>query len=150
MSEASVTAVCISASSGLPRPQVPEGTLREGLGFVGNRHSVGGDREVCLFDAETYAALRAEGMEVGPGSFGENLTLSGVDFAQLRPGDILKVGAESALEITMERKPCANLTQIDSRLPGAIVGRSGWLARVVQGGVVRPGDPVELVKKEAG
>jgi len=149
MGEARVVAVCVSAVSGLPRPQVAEGVLREGVGFVGNRHSVGGDREVCLFDQETYAALQAEGMNVGPGSFGENLTLSGVDFTRLSPGDRLKVGAEGVIEITMFRKPCANLTQIDSRLPSAIVGRSGWLARVVQGGVVRPGDPVEVIREEA-
>lgn len=146
MSSASVVAVCISARSGFPRPQVQEGVLRVGLGFVGNRHSVGGRREVCLYAMETYDALRAEGMAVGPGSFGENLTLTGLPFDTLKPGDQIQVGAEAVLEITMVRKPCSRLTQIDPRLPEAIVGRSGWLARVVTGGVVRPGDPVTQIQ----
>ena len=119
-----------------------EGTLREGLGFVGNRHSVGGNREVCLFDLETYDALRAEGMSVGPGTFGENLTTAGIAFDQLATGDTLRIG-DAEIEITIVRAPCAHLTQIDPRLPEAIVGRSGWMARVISGGVVRPGDPVE-------
>lgn len=146
MAEGRIEAVCISMRSGLPRPQVSQGELREGLGFVGNKHSVGGNREVCLYDQETYDSLTAEGMQVQPGSFGENLVLSGIPFQDLSPGDRLQLGGEAVIEITMVRNPCANLKQIDSRLPEAIVGRSGWLARVVQGGVVRPGDAVELVR----
>jgi MOSC domain-containing protein YiiM len=145
MSHGCVMAVCMSAERGLPRPRVEEGILREELGFVGNRHSVGGPRQVCLFDAETYEALRSEGMKVGPGSFGENLTLTGIPFADLRSGDRLKIGGEAVIEITMVRKPCSNLTQIDPRLPDAVAGRSGWMAKVVTGGYVRPGDPVVVV-----
>jgi MOSC domain-containing protein YiiM len=147
MSSASVVAVCISAQNGIPRPQVEEGVLQVGLGFIGNRHSVGGKREVCLYEMETYEALRAEGMTVGPGSFGENLTLTGLPFDTLKPGDQIQVGGEAVLEITMVRKPCSRLTQIDPRLPEAIVGRSGWLAQVVTGGVVRPGDPVTQIQE---
>jgi MOSC domain-containing protein YiiM len=121
-----VVAVCVSARRGMPRPQVAEGELREGVGFVGNRHSVGGRREVCLFDQETYDALTGEGMAVHPGSFGENLTLRGIPFAEIKPGDHLKVGESAVIEITMVRKPCASLTPIDARLPEAVVGRSGW------------------------
>lgn len=148
MDNASVAAVCVSARTGLPRPQVLEGLLREDLGFVGNRHSVGGRREVCLFDEETYAALRAEGLTVGPGSFGENIITIGVPFSEIHPGDRLKIGEEAVIEITMVRKPCFNLTQIDSRLPEIVVGRSGWLAKVIQGGIVRPEDKIEVLFKK--
>src|SRR5258706_11996074 len=120
-----VSAVCISGVSGLPRPTVPEAELREGLGFVGNKHSVGGDREVCLFEEETYSELRSEGSDVKAGCFGENLTISGVPFAELAPGARLRVGDEAELQITMVRAPCKNLTQFDERFPEALVGRSG-------------------------
>lgn len=145
MSEGKVVAVCVSAGSGLPRPQVQEGLLRVGVGFVGNKHSVGGQREICLFDQETYDALRAEGIAIGPGSFGENLTLSGIAFDTLEAGDCLKLGAEAVIEITIPRKGCANLKQLDERLPDAIAGRSGWMASVVTGGGIRPGDNIERI-----
>src|SRR6059036_954550 len=100
-----VSAVCISGESGLPRPSVAEAELREDLGFVGNKHSVGGDREVCLFEEETYSALRSEGSDVKAGCFGENLTLTGIPFAELAVGARLRVGDEAELQITMVRAP---------------------------------------------
>ncbi len=144
MDTGKVVAVCISAEEGMPRPQVSEGTLQTGRGFEGNRLSRAGDREVCLFSMETYEDLQRDGMAVGPGSFGENLTLAGVAFADLRPGDRLRVGPDAVLEISVPRKGCRNLTPFDPRLPEAIEGRSGWMARVVVGGVVQPGDSVEV------
>lgn len=142
MADASVIAVCVSGVSGLPRPIVTHGELREGLGFVGNKHSTGGKREVCLFDMETYETLRREGMTVGPGTFGENIVTNGVPFGQVKPGDRMVFADGSEIEITMVRVPCSNLTQVDERLPEGLVGRSGWMAFVVKGGTVRPGDAV--------
>jgi MOSC domain-containing protein YiiM len=137
-----VSAVCISGVSGLPRPSVQVAELREGLGFVDNKHSVGGDREVCLFEEETYAALREEGSVVQAGCLGENLVLSGIPFANLKQGDRLRVGENAELEITIVRLPCKNLTQIDANFPEALIGRSGWMAKVVRGGNVKAGDTV--------
>ena len=138
-----VKAVCISGVGGLPRPLVAEGELRVGLGFVGNKHSVGGEREVCLFEEETYADLRAEGSSVSAGTFGENLTISGLPFGDLVPGDRIRVGDEAEIEITKVRAPCGHLTQFDKRFPEALIGRSGWMAKVILGGRVRQGDPVQ-------
>ena len=149
MENASVIAVCASAVSGLPRPEIAQGELREDLGLVGNKHSVGGKREICLFDMETYESLRGEGMKVGPGSFGENLVLSGIPFQQVKPGDRIAVGDAAEIEVTMVRAPCANLTQIDARLPEGIVGRSGWMAQVVRGGTVKPGDPARWTSRQS-
>jgi MOSC domain-containing protein YiiM len=106
---------------------------------------VGGDREVCLFEEETYAALRAEGSNVNAGCFGENLTISGIPFAELAPGARLRVGDEAELQITLVRAPCKNLTQFDERFPEALVGRSGWMAKVVRGGKVKTGDVVARI-----
>ncbi len=145
---ATVTAVSISSRSGMPRPNVEQGELRVCFGFVGNKHSVGGNREVCLCDDETYEQLRAEGLSVGGGSFGENITTSGIDFSEVRPGDRLIFDGNAEIEITMVRKPCKALTPIDPRLPKIIVGRSGWLAKVITGGIVRSGMPVKHISSQ--
>ena len=139
-----ITAVCISEKQGIPRPKVEVGRLLINQGFVGNRLSRGGDRQVCLFDEETYETLRSEGANVDAGTFGENITTSGIEYSGVNAGDLLQLGDAAIIEITMARKPCSNLTQFDSRLPGLIVGRSGWMAKVIQSGNVKTGDSIAI------
>lgn len=143
--KATITAVCISETQGMPRPQVVSGFLMSELGFIGNRLSQGGERQVCLFDEETYSQLRDEGAKVSAGTFGENITTLGLNFSELKPGDQIKCGETAVIEITIQRKGCANLSQFDSRLPGLISGRSGWLAKVIRSGDLQVGDSVELL-----
>ena len=103
----------------------------------------GPNRAVCLYSVELYDRLRSFGIDLQPGSVGENFTTSGIDLQQLAKGDRLKVGGECVIEITDVRVPCSNLKKWDADLPEVIVGFSGWVAKVTQAGTVRPGDPVE-------
>ncbi len=111
-----------------------------------NRKYHGGcERAVCLFSAELYDWLRREySIDLQPGCVGENFTTTGIDLQTLKPGDRLSVG-EVVIEITKVRVPCRSLNQWDPRLLDVIEGHSGWMARVVRAGVVRPGDPVAFV-----
>ena len=110
-----------------------------------NRKYHGGpDRAVCLFSEELYAELRAEGVNAGNGDFGENFTTRGLDLRQLSPGDRLRVGADCVIEVTDVRVPCGQLKKWDARMPKLIVGRSGWMAKVVEEGVVKAGDPIKV------
>ncbi len=56
------------------------------------RHHGGPDRAVTLFSAERIAALQAEGHPIRPGTIGENLTVSGLDWARVGPGARLGIG----------------------------------------------------------
>ena len=85
------------------------------------------------------------GRELGPGFFGENLTLRGLDVNALRPGDRLTAGAVT-LEVTKPRQPCQKLaTKVgDMKFVKrfAKAGRPGMYFRVVEPGEVAAGDPV--------
>lgn len=114
------------------------------MGLEGDRHRFelhgGENRAVCLFSTADYASVAR--LRVGalpPGSFGENLLIDGLDFTLLRPGDVLHVGDQVVLEIHDIREPCATLKAVDTRFPDLMIGRSGFLARVREGGTVRPG-----------
>jgi MOSC domain-containing protein YiiM len=109
----------------------------------------GPDRAVTLFSQERIDLLRAEGHSIQPGSTGENLTVSGLDWDALVPGIRLRVG-EAELEITRYASPCAKIS-------GSFIGGNfkrlaqdvhpGWsrlCAKVVTEGTVRPGDGVEM------
>ena len=52
---------------------------------------------------------------------------------------------KAGIEITGVRMPCGNLNQWDQRLRKLIDGRSGWVAKVIEEGVVRVGDAIEVL-----
>ncbi len=145
---ARVVSVQASPAGGIPRPPVERIYVEHG-GVRGDkiRHTQyhgGPDQAVCLYDMETYRQLESEGMRVYPGAFAENITTEGVDCFSLSPGHRLWIGESALLEISQPRIPCNQLKVIDARLPEAIVGRSGWKARVLSPGWILPGDPIVL------
>ncbi|GIV69903.1 MOSC domain-containing protein [Caldilinea sp.] len=123
------------------------------LGLVGDvvadqEHHGGLDQAVYLYGEPDYAWWSVQlGYELAPGTFGENLTISGLESAALHIGDILQVG-EARLQVTAARIPCATLA---ARMgdPGFVkrfraAERPGAYCRVLQPGVVRVGDAVTL------
>jgi len=130
---------------GMPKRPIPEGRVTaagvEGDWQTNRKYHGGPDRAVCVFSVELYDELRAEGVRAGPGDFGENFTTRGIDLRALAAGDRLRVG-ECVIELTDVRVPCRQLKVWDERMPKLIKGRSGWVAKVVEEGTVRPGDPI--------
>ena len=110
-----------------------------------NRKYHGGrDRAICLFSVELYDRLRAEfQIDLQAGSVGENFTTVGINLDALGPGDVLAVGP-CRIRITKVREPCRSLSQWHPKLLKSMVGHSGWVCRVLDGGTVRPGDPVTV------
>lgn len=113
-----------------------------------NRKYHGGrNRAICLFSEELYNWLRAEfKIDMSFGQVGENFTTRGIDLNALKPGDQLRVGG-CTIQITNVRVPCSNLKKWDARLPYVIEGHSGWVAKVVIEGDVKPGDAIEVVSR---
>lgn len=119
-----------------------EGDRQRNLKFHG-----GPNRAVCIYSEELYEELRDAGVDVSPGDVGENFTTRGLDLRKLAKGDRLRVGkAGCVIEITDVRVPCNQLKKWDPELPELIVGRSGWVAKVVAEGTVRAGDGIEVVR----
>ena len=136
---------------GVPKLSVFE-ALIESLGIAGdiqtdNRHHGGPDRAVILYSLDLIRALQAEGHPIAPGTTGENLTVSGVDWATLDRGTIVRVGSVE-LQLTKPTAPCRNIS--NSFLASHFMrisheehpGWSRWCARVLAGGLVRPGETV--------
>ncbi|MDQ4128490.1 MAG: MOSC domain-containing protein [Actinomycetota bacterium] len=108
----------------------------------------GVDQAVYVFGGPDYAWWTEElGRELPPGTFGENLTVSGLESGGACIGDRLRVGA-AVLEVTAPRIPCATLA---ARMGDPLfvkrfrrAERPGLYCRVLSEGRVRAGDPVEL------
>ena len=108
----------------------------------------GPDRAVCLYSEELYQQFGEAGIPIRAGDIGENFTTCGLDLLALSPGDRLAVGA-CQIQLTRIRVPCKQLNQWHPDLFEQIQGRSGWLARVLVEGVVRPGDAITLLSPRA-
>lgn len=110
----------------------------------------GVDQAVYLFGAPDYAWWSAQlGYELEPGTFGENLTIGGLESASLNIGDVFRVGAVT-LQVTAARIPCATLAarmgdpNFVKRFRAA--ERPGAYCRVLQAGMVQTGDAVTLAR----
>jgi MOSC domain-containing protein YiiM len=125
----------------LPRD---EGRLVANFGLEGDRHAGRPRRQVSILNAETVRELAALGMPVEPGVLGENITVEGMPVMQLSDGARLRIG-DAEIEITGDRPACKEMLEIHADALKAMVGRAGKMARVVKGGTVRPGDPIELI-----
>ena len=125
----------------LPRD---EGRLVANFGLEGDRHAGRPRRQVSILNAETVRELAARGMPVEPGVLGENITVEGMPVMQLSDGARLRIG-DAEIEITGDRPACKEMLEIHADALKAMVGRAGKMARVVKGGTVRPGDPIELI-----
>jgi MOSC domain-containing protein YiiM len=130
-------------------PVRARGDSLEGDHQADRRVHGGGAKAVYAYAREDYEWWEAElGRELPPGTFGENLTLSGVDVTGAEPGERWRVGG-ALLEVTEPRLPCFKLgVKMDSLRflkQFTAAGRPGKYLRIVEEGDVQAGDAVEVV-----
>ena len=110
-----------------------------GQGFEGCAHANPPKREV-LFASKQYL----DELDLEPGAIRENLTIEGADVHQWPVGQRVRAG-EALFEVTMVCDPCHKMDALRDGLRAELEGKRGMLARIVEGGQVAVGDPVELV-----
>lgn len=137
-----IIAVCVSGKKGEKKAPVPSVTLVPGHGVGRDAHAGPGQRQVSLLAVESIAKMKAKGLSVGPGDFAENITVEGIDLVRLQVGDRLRSG-EALLEITQIGKECHNRCAIYYQAGDCVMPKEGVFAKVLRGGVLRAGDPVE-------
>lgn len=145
-----VVAVSVSRQKGVVKHNVPEAVLKVEHGLEGDAHAEGGRRQVSLLALESIEKMRAQGAAVNPGDFAENLTVQGLALDQLPLGTRLRVGPEAELVITQIGKACHKGCAIRELVGDCIMPREGIFARVIRGGVVRPGDAIEVLDVPGG
>ena len=134
-----VIAVCISTNKGERKTPVAAVELREEHGIVGDAHAGPWHRQVSLLARESIDKMRVLGLDVTTGDFAENLTTEGVDLLALPIGTRLSVG-ETELEVTQIGKECHTRCAIYHQAGDCVMPKEGIFARVLRGGIVRPGD----------
>ncbi|MBV8332138.1 MAG: MOSC domain-containing protein [Candidatus Eremiobacteraeota bacterium] len=113
----------------------------------------GPDRAVYAYSTEDYAWWTHElGRESAPGTFGENLTTSGIDVNGALVGERWRIGS-AVVQVTTPRFPCYKLAMKMGeptfvRRFGAAL-RAGTYLSVVEEGELGSGDAIEVVHRPA-
>ena len=135
------------------------GPKQRGLGsglvgdFIGDGKHHGGDGQaVYAFQREDLDAWEERlGRDLPNGSFGENLTTTGIDVNDARVGEVWRVGDAVELKVTSPRIPCATFRGWMGERGWARMftesGRPGVYLSVVTPGFIAPGDPVQVVHR---
>jgi MOSC domain-containing protein YiiM len=138
-----IVAVCISENKGERKKQVPAVKLKEDHGIVGDAHAGPWHRQVSLLALESIQKMQALGLSVDAGDFAENITTRGIDLPSLPVGERLTLG-DTLLEVTQIGKECHTRCAIYYQAGDCVMPKEGIFARVIEGGVVKPGDPVRV------
>ncbi len=110
-------------------------------------------RQVHLLQSELLIELGEMGFRVGPGDLGENVTTRGLDILGLPVDTLLRLGSAAIIQLTGLRQPCVYIERFQTGLLAAVQERSpdggqhrraGVMGVVLQSGVVRPGDAIEV------
>ena len=146
---ASVVAVCKSEKKGTKKEAIAEGIFKKDHGLVGDAHAdYLPKRHVSLLAIESIDKMRNRGLELVPGDFAENITTEGIDLVSLPIGTRIFVGDEVVLEMTQIGKECHTACAIRRQVGECIMPSEGVFAKVIDGGLVRPGDKLQI--KETG
>ncbi len=142
---AKVVAINISVKKGIPKDQIEQGVFIENFGLEGDVHGGNWHRQVSLLSQESIdkaIAMGADGLE--PGKFAENITTEGIVLYELPVGTRLQIG-ETIQEVTQIGKVCHQKCAIFHTVGDCVMPKEGIFTKVIKGGVVKPGDHIEIL-----
>jgi len=140
-----VVAVCVSDRKGVPKHNVSTRRLLAGHGLEGDAHAGGGKRQVSLLAMESIAKMRANGLDVSPGSFAENITTRGIVLFTLPVGTRMRIGS-AVVEVTQIGKDCHSRCAVYYQAGDCVMPREGIFVKVLTSGEAAVGDTVELLE----
>lgn len=117
--------------------------LVEGRGLAKNANQ-GGKRQITIIDETRWNdACRELGIDVDPSARRANVMLRGIDLYEKR-GELLRIGS-ALVRIYNETRPCERMDEAQEGLRDALrpQWRAGAYGEIVEGGVIRIGDPAE-------
>ncbi|MBS4959888.1 MAG: MOSC domain-containing protein [Clostridiales bacterium] len=141
-----VVAVCISEKRGTIKKEIAEGHLIKDYGIEHDAHAGSWHRQVSLLSWDKVEEFKKQGANVTFGSFGENILVKGLDLSKLPVGTQLKCN-DVVLEITQIGKECHKECEIYKQVGDCIMPREGVFAKVLQEGVLCPGDEIWIERR---
>lgn len=142
-----IVAVCVSDEKGTQKHSIDMAVLKPDHGIEGDAHAGSWHRQVSLLADEAIETMRAQGLALTYGNFGENIVTQGIDLRELGVGTTLKLGDTVTGEITQIGKVCHDRCAIYFQTGDCIMPREGLFLRILTGGTVSVGDEIKVLHK---
>lgn len=153
-----IRSIHICGDAGAPMQSLPDVRALENRGLEGDRYlkglgtyskKPGADRQVTLIESEALRDLAMEcGTLLAPAESRRNLVTEGIALNPL-VGQTFRVG-EVTLKGERLCEPCGYLAELTGKdVFQPMVGRGGLRARILVGGTIRVGDPIEAAEPAA-
>jgi len=135
-----VLSVNVSEKKGTIKVPVNEITVTKN-GIAGDAHSGDWNRQVSILGLNSIEKfIRATNRKTSYGEFAENITVSGINLDNCMPLNSFKIG-DTLLEITQIGKEChGSSCAIYKEVGNCIMPKEGIFTRVINPGIIRPGD----------
>ncbi|MFH1615573.1 MAG: molybdenum cofactor synthesis domain-containing protein [Planctomycetota bacterium] len=142
-----VISVNISVQKGTIKQPAAE-ILIDRYGVVNDAHAGLWHRQVSLLSREDIDSFtKIVGRQIKPGEFAENITIAGIDLGQAAVLDRFHIG-QVELQVTQIGKEChGDACAIYLQVGKCVMPKKGIFCRVINGGKIKPGDPVEYLPR---
>lgn len=111
----------------------------------------GPDKAAYVYPSTHYPFWRSLDFGLGPGGFGENLSVAGLDERDVRIGDVFAWGS-ALVQVSQPRTPCYKLAMHTGRKDVARhmigSGRCGWYVRVLRSGTAPTSGELRLTDRD--
>ena len=101
-------------------------------------------RSVLITSKASYDLAQKHNISLPFGSLGENILMDYNPY-HLTAGDQLRIG-NVILQISQNCTMCDHLSKIDENLPTLLKNDRGIFAKVIEGGMIKKGDNITLLK----
>ncbi len=145
VSKGTIYAISISPERGQLKREVSEANVIENYGIENDGHAGDWGRQVtCLSWDSVQQTNQRYSFNVGPGGFAENILIEGMDLSELTAGSRIRLGQDVVLEVTQVGKE-DHPSIVTKTLGVSLLPSEGLFCRVLKGGRITKGDPVETV-----
>ena len=142
-----------ASDGGVPKAATARAEVDAG-GVIGDRQAtrfVHGSpwQALCLYSSDVVDGFASSGHPIVPGAVGENVSIGGVEWSQLRAGLVVTIG-QVRCRLSAPAVPCAKNDRWFSDGTSAHLdhdlhpGQGRWYASVLDGGTIEPGDTVVI------
>lgn len=146
MQKGRLYSICIAPERGQLKKEVPEANVIDNFGIENDGHAGEWGRQItCLNRGSVEKVNREKNMKVGPGQFAENLLIEGIDdLVSVGLDGKLKIGSEVILQVSQIGKE-DHPSVVTRTLGVTLLPYEGLFCRVLKGGRIKKGDPVEVI-----
>lgn len=142
MKDARIHSICIAKERGQLKKEVEEANVIKDLGIEGDGHCGSWGRQVtCLNWGSVVKSNEEHHLGMGPGDFAENICIENMDALDLQTGDKFMIGDSVVLQVSQIGKP-DHPSIVTKTFGVTLLPFEGRFCRVLQGGMIKKGDPV--------